>query len=500
MTSLIIFPTTKNVFHAGIICRKKKLEIAQIFITARSSVTKKLVSIITEGNCNKILIIAPFQDDPDLQQILHNQGLKKLQILWYGDSTSKTQLQLNQYSQISTTTATELPSPREVIENYLKYKKALTFLGDTSGNLATYHIKEAIKHVVKDSKNIPEQDQAAVASFSEKDFPALEGRSSEMSRLKREIQIIAASGIKKILLLGESGTGKEAVALFLHTLDPSRKDQKFGSINCATLQEQFLISELFGHTKGSFTGATQNKTGLISELDGGTLFLDELPDLPPIVQAMLLRFLESGTYTALGSNKELKSNIKIIAAAQRTLLKDKIDSKNFRMDLYFRLAEKTIPLPSLSEIPEDIPTLVVHLAYKIEQEDSAKRDAAISYFYNRMSELKQHSWPGNVRELANYVSRRIKLGDEDNIDLQEIKSLLDPRELPSPLGNNLARTNGIPTQNDIIDVKQIETVEIVKLRYVKEMNRLLRKESRSQQEICNVLGISVNTLKKMVQT
>ncbi len=377
-------------------------------------------------------------------------------------------------------------------ENYLKYKKALTFLGDKDGNLATDHLKEAINQLSKSPK-IPEDEQQAVTAFRETDFPAIEGRSPKMTRLKREIHRVGSASLNKILLLGETGTGKEAAAFFLHALDPERKNGKFGSINCAVLQEELLISELFGHEKGAFTGATKQKVGLVSELDGGTLFLDELPDLPPRVQAMLLRFLESGTYTPLGSTKKEKADTKIISAAQKSRLIEKINTKESRQDLYYRIAGKKIELPSLSEIPEDLPILIVHLAYKVEQ-DFEKRDQAISYFLGRMDELQKHSWPGNVRELANYITRRIKLGANEHIGLEEHLEFSIEQSPQANGDDTINRKNRITFPNE----SSVDTIDTIKRTYANNVYISLTNQGVSQNQVSKLLGVSVNTLKRLL--
>lgn len=365
-------------------------------------------------------------------------------------------------------------------------------MGDKNGNLAIDHLKEAIEHLSKSPK-IPKHEEQAVIAFADTDFPAIEGRSLRMMELKNEIHRVGAASLSKILLLGETGTGKEAAAFFLHIFDPERRSERFGSINCAVLHEELLISELFGHEKGAFTGATKQKHGLVSELDGGTLFLDELPDLPSRVQAMLLRFLESGTYTPLGSTKTKRSNIKIISAAQKSRLIEKINTKEFRQDLYYRIAGKTIPLPSLSEIPEDIPDLIVHLAYKFEG-DFKERDQAISYFYDHMEKFQNHSWPGNVRELANYVARKIKLGVDEDIELEDHLDFLFEHHPQINRDDSLNSIKKTVFPND----SAIDTIDTMKKTYARNVYKSLTSQQVPQSQISKRLGVSVNTLKRLL--
>ncbi|MFT5700925.1 MAG: transcriptional regulator with PAS, ATPase and Fis domain [Desulforhopalus sp.] len=501
MSLFIIFPTTRFIYHAADICRHKNLTIDRIFISARLNIADKIDTAINTYDVRTILIFAPFLFDEKLQAVLTQAKISGVKIDWHGEGDKNICKKLEFFPNIRLHSTKALPTPPPQIENYLKYKKTLTFLGDKEGKLAIGHLKDAIEQLSKSPK-IPKDEDQAVIAFAKTDFPAIEGRTPRMIDLKKDIIRVSTASLNKILLLGETGTGKEAAAFFLHALDPKRSQGRFGTINCAVLQEELLISELFGHEKGAFTGATKQKQGLVSELNGGTLFLDELPDLPPRVQAMLLRFLESGSYTPLGSTKEETADIKIISAAQKSRLIEKINTKEFRQDLYYRIAGKTITLPSLNEIPEDIPVLIVHLAYKLE-EDFEKRDQAISYFSEqRIEELQKHSWPGNVRELANYITRRIKLGSDEHIDLEEDSLFLkqDPQvDLHDSSNDELDRIllNRIKKAVSL-DVSSIDTIDTIKKTYAMNVYQYLTNQRVPQHQVSKQLGVSVNTLKKLI--
>lgn len=502
MTSFILFPTTTYIRKAALVCEQEGFSLDHISITSRHNVLEKINAAINQHDLQHIVVFAPFTYNEKIQAGLENISYKNIEINWYGESNQIAFNQLKNHENIITHLIDKVPKPSTDIENYIQYKKTLSFLGDKNGKLAAEHLKEAIEHLAHSTK-IPEEDEPSIKAFKETDFPAIEGLSPKMIFLKKEVHRVAAAGLDKILLLGETGTGKEAAAFFLHTLDPLRRKGKFGSINCAVLQEDLLISELFGHEKGAFTGATKQKHGLVSELNGGTIFLDELPDLPQRVQAMLLRFLESGTYTPLGSTQSKQADIKIVSAAQKSLLKEKLRTKQFRQDLYYRIAGKTISLPSLKEIPEDIPSLIVHLAYKVEH-DSEKRDQAISYFFSRIDQLKRHTWPGNVRELANYITRKVKLGPDEHINLNEnlmFTGSIDQRETFEPSHKNSASFDPIQVDNLInIDSHSIDSLEKIKREYSKRVYEALTGQGVSQSAISKQLGISVNTLKKLIST
>jgi DNA-binding NtrC family response regulator len=502
MTMLIILPTLENIYQAAMVCRKKERVAEHVLISSRKDLHDKIYRSCREYNASLISIFAPFDFDENLENALKELSGVKVQVDWYGAPNTKLQEQLEKISNTRTHIGLYNLFINKEVRDYLQLKKALTFLGDENSKLAINHLKEAINNISAAPKTVPIEDKKSVEMFSEMDSPAIEGRSEKILELKKAIHSVANASLNKVLLLGETGTGKEAAAFFLHLLDPARRNEKFGSVNCATLQEDFLISELFGHVKGAYTGAINERKGLIAELDHGTVFLDELPDLPPRAQTMLLRFLQSGTYSPLGSNEQKKANVKIVTGGQKSLLHEKINAKEFRKDLYFRLAGKTITLPNLSEIPGDLGTLIVHLAYKMEA-NSAVRDETISYFYARMEELKAHSWPGNVRELANYVKRRLKLGKAEHIDLQEFRFMSNhassgDKSYQPPASSEMPITYNYINLNLPLEKIRIDPLKDVYKNYIVHIYTYLAKKGLPKRKIAEMLGISVNTLKKNI--
>ncbi|MCL4472168.1 MAG: nif-specific transcriptional activator NifA, partial [Gammaproteobacteria bacterium] len=224
------------------------------------------------------------------------------------------------------------------------------------------------------------------------------GRSKRMQEVFAEVHQ-AAPGKSTVLLRGESGTGKEVIARSIHYLSP-RKGAPFIKVNCAALSETLLESELFGHEKGSFTGATQERKGRFEMAQGGTLFLDELGEISPAFQTKLLRVLQEREFERVGGNKSIKVDVRLIAATNRNMEED-VAKGTFRADLYYRVNVVSIFLPPLRERREDIPLLVQHFLDKFSQENA--RRLAISP--EAMEVMLKCNWPGNVRELENCVER-----------------------------------------------------------------------------------------------
>jgi DNA-binding NtrC family response regulator len=233
--------------------------------------------------------------------------------------------------------------------------------------------------------------------------------------MKRVVQLIekTAPTDATVLVRGRSGTGKELIARALHRNSP-RRDQPLVTVNCAALQETLLESELFGHEKGAFTGATQAKPGLIEVAEGGTLFIDEVGEMAPALQAKLLRVLEDGHYRRVGSIRECQANVRVIAATNRPLEEEQRAGR-FREDLFYRLNVISIDLPPLSERREDIPALIEHFL-TTRQLGKARHqvDADASFA------LLNYDWPGNIRELANVLERAQILAENNLITLDDL--------------------------------------------------------------------------------
>lgn len=240
------------------------------------------------------------------------------------------------------------------------------------------------------------------------------GRSPKMQELFKVIPKIAQSN-SNVLIAGESGSGKELVAIALHNLS-QRKGKNFVTINCAAFPEGLLESELFGHMKGSFTGAMYNKQGLFEIADRGSVLLDEIGEMPPSLQAKLLRILENGTFRRIGGTTDIKVDIRVISATNKDL-KEEITSGRFREDLFYRLNVVPINIPPLRERKEDIPLLVDHFLRK-----TSNHPKRITL--EAMKLLMDYPWKGNVRELENIIERVALLTDKEEIA---------PADLPSEI-------------------------------------------------------------------
>jgi len=222
-------------------------------------------------------------------------------------------------------------------------------------------------------------------------------RSIVMENLLREVERVANSKIS-VYIHGESGTGKELIAQAIHKISP-RRDNEFVTVNCSAIPEELLESELFGHCKGAFSGATANRKGLFEVADGGSLFLDEIGDMSPNFQVKLLRALQEGEIRPVGSNKIIKVDVRVISASHRDL-KKMADEEVFRMDLYYRLNVITLSLPRLTERLEDIPLLANHF---IASNHTAHHSVAKGLSPEAIELLISYQWPGNVRQLRNII-------------------------------------------------------------------------------------------------
>jgi Nif-specific regulatory protein len=225
------------------------------------------------------------------------------------------------------------------------------------------------------------------------------GQSKAIDELRGKIEKVVNTRVS-VLIEGETGVGKELIASAVHYRS-NRRDKLFVAQNCAAMPENLLESELFGHKKGSFTGATEDKRGLFELADGGTLFLDEIGEMPLSLQAKLLRALQEGEIRPLGATKPIHVNVRIVAATNRNLKKE-VEEKRFREDLYYRLAVFPIRVPSLRERREDVPLLAHHFLSKYSKEIGKP---AVSLSQQTMELLQAYDWPGNVRELENEVQR-----------------------------------------------------------------------------------------------
>lgn len=309
-------------------------------------------------------------------------------------------------------------------------------------------------------------------------FADMLGKSRPMQELFSLIERIAQVS-SPALVLGETGTGKELVARALHQTGP-RAGGPFVAINCAALPETLLESELFGHTRGAFTGATQTRRGQFLDADGGTLLLDEIGELSPALQARLLRVLESGEVRALGSDTVRKVDVRIVAATHRPL-SDLVHRSEFREDLYFRLKVLPIALPPLRERGDDIRLLAEHFLSAVREKVPQARPR--SFGPDAMAVLLGHRWPGNVRELQHLVERLAVTSDLEVLSAAAVRGALD---LPRP--DNVQAFLGLERLPSLRELEQ---------QYI---DHVLEKTGGNKTKAAEILSIDPSTLHRREKT
>jgi two-component system nitrogen regulation response regulator NtrX len=258
----------------------------------------------------------------------------------------------------------------------------------------------------------------------------------ESAPLRHVVEAIkrAAPTNATVLLLGESGVGKELVARAIHR-NSLRSRERFIQVNCAAIPEELIESELFGHEKGSFTGATEKQIGKFEQADRGTIFLDEVGDMSPKTQAKVLRVLQEGEVERLGSSRTIKVDVRVIAATNKEL-EAEIGRGNFREDLFFRLSVIPIRVPPLRDRSDDIPSLVRHFADLFSRDHNRRpqrfTEAALDY-------MKKGTWKGNIRELRNTVERLVIMTPGDTIDVHDLRDIVRIENRPSAPDNEKER-------------------------------------------------------------
>jgi DNA-binding NtrC family response regulator/ATP/maltotriose-dependent transcriptional regulator MalT len=248
-----------------------------------------------------------------------------------------------------------------------------------------------------------------------REFPQIVGRNESLLEIFRRVGQVAESRAP-VLIEGESGTGKELVADAVHR-HSDRSNAPFVKLNCGAFVDELLMSELFGHEKGAFTGAVEQKEGRFEQADGGTIFLDEIGDISPKAQVSLLRVLQSGEYERVGGTETRQADVRVVCATHRSL-DELVESGEFRLDLYYRLKGIVLELPALRERRSDIPLLVHHFAERFSDDEPTFSRRALEF-------LCSYSWPGNVRELKNFVRTVLLFNDDARVDVSDIEEFRD---------------------------------------------------------------------------
>ncbi len=343
-------------------------------------------------------------------------------------------------------------------------------------------LERALQHSRLSVENKELRRQLSEAS----QVPGILGRSKSMEDMRHLIVTVAASEAT-VLITGESGTGKELVAKALHE-GSHRTEKPLVTVNCAALSENLLESELFGHEKGSFTGADKQRQGRFAQAHGGTIFLDEIGEMPLLLQAKLLRALQEGEVQRVGSDTPIKVDVRVIAATNRDLLQE-VRERNFREDLYFRLNVISIEVPALRQRKEDIPVLATHFLERFIQRN---RKNIKGFTQQAMDTMLRYAWPGNVRELENAVERAVILCLGDTIT---------ERELPlSMMSENTASAHDIDVHAAMQDATGLSLASLS----LDELERLhieetLRLVDDNKSEAARRLGITRATLHNKIK-
>jgi len=301
---------------------------------------------------------------------------------------------------------------------------------------------------------------------------SLIGSSAAMHALREMIMKVAPSPAP-VLITGESGTGKELVARSLHA-GSGRRDQPFVAVNCTALPESLLESELFGHTRGAFSGATAPRRGLFSQADGGTLFLDEIGDMPAALQAKLLRVLQDGEVRAVGSDTVRRVDVRSVAATNQEIEK-RVAAGRFRSDLFFRLNVVSVAVPPLRERRCDIPELVECFIRRARDRNPGAKARHMSA--EAIERLAAHTWPGNVRELENLVERVVILATDEEIGVDALDRYA-PRLTAGPSPLELA-------QEELVPLRELEAMYIA---------WVVARFGGNKTRAAEVLGIDVSTI------
>jgi len=309
--------------------------------------------------------------------------------------------------------------------------------------------------------------------------PAGQGLVGRSAAFQRMLGLVARVGPSQasVLLLGESGTGKELVAQALHDASP-RASHPLVVVDCASLPENLFESELFGHERGAFTGASTSKPGLVEAASGGTLFLDELGDIPLSMQVKLLRLLESGTFRRVGSNELRRADVRVISATHRNL-KAMVADGRFREDLYYRLSTFPIALPPLRERADDIPLLAVSLL------DRVAPQRRLSLSAGTLELLKRYPFPGNVRELRNVLERAALLADGHIIEPVHVERALDSGASLSLADAPVTAPTPVPVPVPASSLRSVERAALLDQ---------LKAHRGSRAELAQKLGISERSL------
>jgi len=347
-----------------------------------------------------------------------------------------------------------------------------------------------INRGVKKRRNEEERQTLRQAMTRSVKRDAIIGRSDKMENVFRLVERVAPAR-STVLITGESGTGKELVAKAIHEASP-RADEKFVAVNCSNIPSELLESELFGHTRGAFTGAVAVKKGLFEVADGGSIFLDEIGDLRPEIQVRLLRVIQEREFTALGDTTPTKVDVRIIAATNVDL-KEAVRNGTFREDLYYRLSVVPIELPSLRERNEDVLPLTQHFIRKYNEENG--RNINENLTPEVLSLLENYYFPGNVRELENIIERAVVIAPTDEITVECLRpEVRNPEILGVMMKESEGKSGDIDLSRGVNFYDEVRKFETDLIR------RALDQTGGHQSRAARLLGLNATTLNSKIKT
>ena len=371
--------------------------------------------------------------------------------------------------------------PVIIMTAYASQKTAIEAVNRGAFHYLIKHAKnDEIKMVIRnalDMKRVRSENMYLKKQLKKSsDFKTIIGKSEEMDKIFKMVDKVADSD-STIMIFGESGTGKELIARAIHYRS-NRAAGPFVSINCGALPESLLESELFGHVKGSFTGAFKDKEGLFKVAQGGTFFLDEVGETSQTIQVKLLRVLQEREIIPVGGTNPIRVDVRLVAATNADLEKA-VDNEQFRADLFYRLNVIPIDLPPLRKRRDDIPLLVNHFMKKFNEKLDSEQQKVITK--QAVDILVNYNWPGNVRELENAIERAVILADGQEIDIDALPEKVRLRE-PS-------------SQHLIMDRVQVTLEELEKEYLIKVLNDANWQKKKAS----SILGINASTLYRKIQ-
>ena len=379
---------------------------------------------------------------------------------------------LRKVRQVNSHAAVVLMTAFGTVENAVEAMK----LGATDFLLKPFSLDHLMAVIEKalELRNLRDENRQLRAELGERhQLENIIGRSQAMQDIFATVLRVAATRAT-VLLAGESGVGKDRIARAIHQASP-RKDKPFVKINCTSIPENLMESELFGYEKGAFTGANQTKPGKFEQADTGTVFLDEIGDVPPAIQVKLLRILQEKEFERLGSNKTRQIDVRIIAATNVDL-RAALEQGTFREDLYYRLNVVPLNIPPLRERKEDIPFLAEHFVEKLSK-DLGSPVTAISRA--AVAKLMDYSWPGNVRELENVLERSIVLSNGETLDAVDIRL-----EMAAPSRSHAATSNSFLPDGLTLDQYEQQLIK-----------EALKRANGNKSQAARLLGLTRNAFR-----